>query len=154
MTRKSPLVDKLIADRRLEEFRENIKAGTELMADQTKFQRVAAHAYVGLAKIWHLPDDKAASLLDVSNETYTAFLKEDAARLGAVELEKISCLLGIYKYLATLYSGHFDRVGAWLLKPNNGHLFGRKTPYELLNGADCRVFHVVRREVAARTQGI
>ncbi len=151
MQKSRSLIDELINERRIEEFRENIQDALRLSAEDPKFRRVAGRAYVSLAGTWRFSHSQAARFLSISEDDYQAWLGEDFDRLGEVELEKISCLLGIYKYLGRLYSGQVDRIDKWLKRDNSGPLYSGRCPYELLVGADADIFHLVRRDVAAHT---
>ncbi len=148
---KRSLVDELIAERRVEEFRENIGDKLRLDAGNPEFRRVAGNAFAAMAGEWGLSAVEAAALLSASDREYQKWIAGDFAHVDTEHLEKISCLMGIYRYLATLYSGHFDRVGAWLKRKNAGVLYGGKTPYDLLVGAEANAFHLVRRDLAAST---
>lgn len=120
---RTSLADELISDRRIEEFRENIQDALSVMNSQPKFGRVAAHAYISLANILNLTVTDAARLLDISESGYAAWKCGQTLGLGVDELEKISCLMGIYKYLMTLYSGNVDRVSIWFSRANRGAIF-------------------------------
>ncbi len=151
MIESQSLVDELIKERRIEEFRENIQDALRLGAEEVKFRRLAARAYIGLAGIWVLDQSDAATLLNLSDQDYQDWQEGEFTDLGVDHLEKISCLLGIYRYLFTLYSGHTDRVSAWLCRSNAGVLIAGNTPYEILAGARVEVFHLVRRKLAGAT---
>lgn len=145
------LVDELISGRRIEEIRENIQDALNAMNSRPKFGRIAAHAYTSLADIWSLTPTNAARLLDISESDYAAWKCGQILCLGVDELEKISCLMGIYKYLMTLSSGNVNRVSIWIFRSNRGAIFNGKTPYELLAGTRAEVFHLVQRDLAAAT---
>ena len=65
-------------------------------------------------------------------------------------LEKISCLLGIYSSLGTLYSGGEKHIRRWLKNRNDRD---GKTPLQLLARQPAISFYKLRRNVAAQTQG-
>lgn len=148
---KRSLVDELIVERRIEEFRGNIDEALRLRADDPNFRRVAGRAYLVMASEWGLTPTEAAELLSTTKNDVENWIAGDYSSVDTEHLEKISCLMGIYKYLSTLYSGHFDRVGKWLRQKNECELYAKATPYDLLAGANASVFHLVRRDVAAWT---
>ncbi len=141
------LSDELIAERRIEAFREKIESGLQWMADSKRFRRVACHAYTGLCGVWEIPENDAATLLGITPTRYRKWVANDGEPMDVQVLEKISCLLGIYKDLGTLYSGHLDRTARWFKYPNP-QLDGQ-APYDVLAGAEPPTFHTVRRFVAA-----
>lgn len=145
------LVDGSIDERRIEEFQENMSSVFREIGDDPEFRQVAAHAYISLAGIWKLTRADAAKLLNVSNESIDAWCAKDASGLSTGHLEKISCLLGIYRYLYILNSANIGRVSAWMHRSNAGALFAGDTPYKFLAGSDVAAFYSVRRELAART---
>lgn len=149
MTTSDSLVDELIAERRLEAFQENIKSGLQFTADSEKFRRVACHAYVGLSEVFQLSDTEAAELLGFPTERFQEWVLHDEEPMDAETIEKISCLLGIYKYLSSLYSGQINRMARWLRVANSS--FEGRVPYEVLAGAGTSDFYFVRRTLAAMT---
>lgn len=151
MRKRTSLADELIGDRQIEEFRFAIRTDVRSMIDEPRVRRVAARVYTRLAEAWGLSDSMTANLILIRECDVRAWQSGDPAGLDADELEKISCLLGIYRNLATLYSGHMDRVDHWLLRDNRGPLFEGKAPFDLLSGASANVYHSVRREVAGAT---
>lgn len=148
---KKLLSEELIEERMLEQHREDIEGGFQLMADKPKFCRVAARSYISLAGVWGLRQTQAAHFLSIDEDEYRRWIDEDYDRLAPDHLEKISCLLGIYRYLMALYSGHQDRVERWLNQDNDGCVYGGKPPFQLLDGADVSVFYKVRRDLAGAT---
>ncbi len=148
---KRILVDELIAERRIEELRGNVSDLLVQFLGRPESRNIAARIYVKLVERWALSTTDAARLIDISTGEYQSWLKGDAENLDVVELEKIQCLVGIYRYLTTLYSGHMDRVERWLCRKNHGDLYRGSSPYELLVGATPNVFYLVRQQLAAQT---
>jgi len=145
------LSDELIAERQIEEFRESIKDGIRLASNQPEFRRVATRVFVSLAGAWGLSPLEASRLVGISAGEYEEWCRDEWESVGPDHIERISCLLGIYMNLCTLYSGHIDRVHRWLRRANNSPLFGGGTPYAFLELADVSLFHRVRREIAGMT---
>ena len=145
------LVDELIAECRIEELRECIKGGIDLASENPRFRRVAGRLFIGMVSIWGLSHSQVAELLGVSPAIYGQWENNEFSSINSELIEKISCLIGICKYLDTLYSGKVDRIGRWLSTRNSGAVFDGKSPFELLAGSDPSVFHLVRRTVAAMT---
>lgn len=145
------LADELILEKRYEECRDNIRTALQAMADDERFRRVAVLAYIGLAGIWELDPTEAAKLLSVSDDVYGSWCNGDFNTLSSDELEKISCLLGIYKYLETLYSGKKSRIARWFRQPSIVHPFDGADPHGYLIGASIDKFYLARRYLASRT---
>lgn len=151
MTEKRYLADELIAERWQEEIRENIRDGFHLVVDKPGYRQVAARAFISLAGIWGLSRSEAAALLLISTAEYREWEAGSVDGLDADSLAKISCLLGNYKYLCTLYSGHIDRVGGWFRRELPIEPFSGKTPIDVLSGADVGSFLLIRRHLAGWT---
>lgn len=145
------LVNELILERHLEEFRESINDDFRGLIKQPRVREVAARIYIKVVSRWELSSKDAAKFIGTSYHDYQAWLWGDAESLDIVELEKIWCLLGIYRHLGTLYSGHIDRADRWIHFQNFDGLFGGRSPYKVLEGSAPDVFHLVLRYVAALT---
>ncbi len=144
------LVERLIRDRRIKEYRETIKDAMRDAAGNRRFQGVAAHAYVSLARLWRLEEEEASVLLGIPVDVYLRWCEESDIEDIDVELiEKISCLLGIYRNLYDLFSGNIESVETWLTKPNAGDLFAGSTPFSILANKKPAVFHLVRQRLSA-----
>ena len=151
MTSESNLGYDSIFAYQLDEMRESVTSDFRKSEEKEKLIQVAAHAYIALADIWHLDEPHAAKLLGISEADYSAWQMDRFEGFGEKEFEKISCLVGIYKYVSILYSGQLDRVGAWMWRSNDGCVFCGKSPIEILADATPEAFYVVRRSVAAAT---
>ena len=143
--------DELTAHRRYDEFRENIQDACDAMNTKYRFRRVAANVYISLAGIWKLNRKDAARPLSISDLDYAVWQGGKFSGLGVVGLEKISYLLGIYRYFVASYSENINRVSSWLCRPKFGDVFAGKRPYELLAGPYPEVLYSVRRDLAAAT---
>lgn len=145
------MVGELIIERRIEELRESARDALSQILERPKARIAAARIYLKLVDRWELSSVQAASLIGISVSEHRHWLNGDVGSLDILELEKIYYLIGIYQHLATLFSGHFDRVDRWLLRQNHGDLYGGKSPYDLLVGASPNVFLLVRQQLAAET---
>ncbi len=148
---KDRLIDELIVERCIEELRETVRDLSVQILERPETKNTAARIYVKLVERWALSTVEAARLIDISTGEYQSWLKGDAGNLDIVELEKIQCLIGICRYLTTLFSGHMDRVDRWLCRQNHGDLYRGSSPYQLLVGAPPNVFYLVRQQLAAQT---
>lgn len=141
--------EELLAERCLEEVRENIQIGFDGVVDKPRYRSVAAKIYASLCMHWYLSDPDAAALLDIPLKDYQSWKMGNADSMSADNLEKISYLLGIFKTLFTWYSGHEERVKAWLTRKNDRDVFTGRTPFEVLSGSDVDVFRMVRQQLSA-----
>ncbi len=148
---KKLLSEELIEERMLEQYREDIDKGFELLADKPKFRRVAGRAYVALCGSWNLSRLQAVNLLGLTDKEYEKWLDEDHDGVGPEHLEKISCLLGTYRYLMTLYSGQRHRGERWLKSVSGAKPYAGNSPLDLLSGSDSSIFRLVRRDLAGKT---
>lgn len=108
-------------------LRHDNSQGLNLSRDPERVAHVAAKAFSRVAEIWGLNNAQAAALIDVSARTWarmktgtwTGTLKRD-------QLMRISALTGLYKALH-LYFGE-ALADRWVSLPNDGPLFGGRTP--------------------------
>jgi hypothetical protein len=98
-------------------------------------QQISFQTVVKIAALWKLPDHQISVLLGLSSENQFLELKAAANAENGSEflnedaLLRISQLLGIFKYLETLFENS-DSVDTWLSSPN--HLFNGKLPIEVM----------------------
>ena len=144
-------LDKLDAERGRERKLETMQDYIVLNSGKEEVKRVAAHAFFNLAKHWALSEEEAANLLDISPEDYQVWQGNNVDSLTEESLEKIACLLGMYKHLATLYSGQRSRMGAWMRRANAGNLYNGETPLHILSQAGVDKFYSVLRQLASAT---
>lgn len=148
---KRLLSEELVEARTRERYGHEIEGGFQVMAENEEFRRVAARTYIKFAGMLSLTESQAAHFLSIEENVYQGWLKETWDKVTPDDLEKISLLMGIDKYLMRLYSGQKDRVTQWFEKENKGGLYGGHTPFQLLDGATTPVFYAVRRDLAAAT---
>lgn len=112
--------------------------------------RVQREITIMQTELWGLNNSDAVGLLalPIGRFEQWASLSGD---IDAVEMEKISCLLGIYVGLGTLDSGKTNRANRWFTKANGYSLFAGKSPLEFLSHQSPERFHLVRRLVASQT---
>lgn len=89
---------------------------------QSKFTeksgQVALFAFFQIMKAWHVKNEEQRTILGNPPESMFYQLKNgEASVLSYNMLERISCILGIYKALTTLFPTR-EQANAWLLKPN------------------------------------
>lgn len=113
-------------------------------------RRAALRTFFNIAKAWDLGEAAQMKLLGLSaRSAYDKCKKDRGARLSMDALERISCVLGIFKALNVLLP---DKVAAdkWIKKPNDAPLFGGKSALDrMLSGRVSDLF-LVRRYLDAQ----
>jgi hypothetical protein len=98
-------------------------------------------AYPNIARKWGLTESEAAGLLGISLSTYQYWMRyPERANLDVSHLERLSLVLGIYKYLHTLLPCE-ETADSWIRRVNANPLFEHRAPLDrLLSGqvADLR----------------
>lgn len=112
-------------------------------------QRMAAaglRAFVRIAQAWQLSVDEQLNLLgQPPRSTFFAWRKHpDRAQVPRDTLERLSCLLGIYKALQILLPDP-AAADAWLRKPNTAAPFGGRSALAHMLGGNVADLYVVRR---------
>lgn len=112
-------------------------------------QRMAAaglRAFVRIAQAWQLSVDEQLCLLgQPPRSTFFAWRKHpDRAQLPRDTLERLSCLLGIYKALQILLPDP-AAADAWVRKPNTAAPFGGRSALAHMLGGNVADLYVVRR---------
>ena len=112
-------------------------------------QRMAAaglRAFVRIAQAWQLSVDEQLCVLgQPPRSTFFAWRKHpDRAQLPRDTLERLSCLLGIYKALQILLPDP-TAADAWVRKPNTAAPFGGRSALAHMLGGNVADLYVVRR---------
>lgn len=144
-------IDEYIEQQLAEQRRESLKNHAHPHKLGARVQQVAAHAYIRMTGLWQFSTRDAEEFLGVSSNTFAAWKVDDTRSLNAEALEKISCLLGMYKHLGTLYSGQIPRVDRWWHCKNAGEPFHGTAPLKYLARSNAHRFYKVLRLLAAAT---
>lgn len=112
-------------------------------ADHEKRKSDAAkRAFFRIASAWNLQDRQAAVLLGgPSRQTVYNWKKGEGGVLPRDTMERISCILGIYKALQILFSP--EQADAWISKPND--YFGGRSALDRMLGGNVVDLYEVRR---------
>lgn len=100
--------------------------------------RQAFRTFLRIAERWLLSTDEQCALIDVNPDVLDAWRQRSPDRLGRDQVERISCILGIYKALEILIPDVAFR-DRWIRQPNTGRLFGGRTPLALMLASDLRL---------------
>jgi hypothetical protein len=112
-------------------------------ADQERRKSDAAKkAFFRIAEVWGLQDKQAAVLLgSPSRQTIYNWKKGEGGALPKDTMERVSCILGIYKALQILFSA--EHADAWISKPNE-YFDGRSALDQMLGGNVSDLYEVRR----------
>ncbi|HEX4014901.1 MAG TPA: MbcA/ParS/Xre antitoxin family protein [Candidatus Cybelea sp.] len=93
----------------------------------------AVRAFGNIAAAWQMDlAEQRAALGGVSRQTiYNWREHPDRARLSDDQLDRISCLLGIYKALNILFTRP-EQADSWIRRPNSAVPFGGRPAADLL----------------------
>ena len=119
-------------------------ASTQLKPPRAAHIRDDAQAGAGLrtfARIvdkWSVPASDAMALLGVdARSTYYELLKrakesKEVKGLSRDQLDRLSYLLGIYAAIRVLFPHSEESRNQWVSRPNTAHLFGGRSPIEIM----------------------
>ena len=95
--------------------------------DRDRMAEAGLEAYRRLVDLWHLSNEEAAALIDVTERTWARVKKPGwSGRLSHDQLLRLSALVGLYKGLHLYFS---DRLADdWPGRPNEGPLFRGARP--------------------------
>jgi Protein of unknown function (DUF2384) len=110
--------------------------------DERRKSDVAKKAFFRIAELWGLQDKQAAILLgSPSRQTIYNWKRGDGGVLPKDTMERISCILGIYKALQILFPP--EQADAWPSKPNS-YFDGRSALDQMLEGNIADLYEVRR----------
>lgn len=111
-------------------------------------------AFFNIARDWGLNTDEQMVLLGAPGRS--TFFKwksaPESADLKRDTLERLSCILGIYKALQILLPDA-DAADAWVKKPNSTPLFGGKSALDRMLGGNVADLVAVRQYLDAQRGG-
>lgn len=111
-------------------------------------------AFFNIARDWGLSTDEQMVLLGAPGRS--TFFKwkaaPEATDLKRDTLERLSCLLGIYKALQILLPAA-AAADAWVKKPNSAPLFGGRSALDRMLGGNVADLVAVRQYLDARRGG-
>lgn len=112
----------------------------------------AVRGFLNIVARWQVRDEDARALLGgMSNGAFYEMKKQPDRRLDVDRLQRISCLVGIYKALHILYDETLaDR---WITLPNRNPVFAGATPLDYLIRGGLPAALTVRRLLDARRAG-
>ena len=103
-------------------------------------------AVLNLFRLWGVPDEQAASLLDLPPRTYARWKAAGAGRLGRDGKARLSNLMGIHKALRIIFLDP-QRGYDWIKAPNSA--FGGRSALAVMLGGELTDLMRVRRYLDA-----
>ena len=137
-------------------------ASTQLKPTRAAHIRNDAQAGAGLrtfARIvdkWSVPASDAMALLGVdSRSTYYDLLKraretKEVNGLSKDQLDRLSYLLGIYAAIRVLFPHSEESRNQWVSRANTAHLFGGRSPIEIMRSGMIGLYQTFAHLSAAR----
>lgn len=118
--------------------------------DPARMASAGLKAFFRIAGLWGLDAGEAMRLLgDPARATYFKWKRDPAAaHLTRDTLERISCILGIYKALQVLLPDP-AAADAWVRKPNAAPLFRGGSALDRMLAGNVGDLHVVRQYLDA-----
>ena len=111
----------------------------------------ALRAFIGLAEAWGLTDQEQMKLLGLSDEpALSRLMSGDRSAMSRLTIERISCLLGIFKAINILLPNQ-DRADAWLRSPNSAPPFAGRSALDLMTDGSVEDLYVARRHLDAQS---
>lgn len=112
---------------------------------QRRLGAAGLRAYPGIARVWGLKEQEAATLLGVPPSTYRRWKRHpERAALDVNHLERLSLVLGIYKNLRILLP-NAEAADTWVRRENSNPQFGGRPPIERMLGGQVADLVAVRQ---------
>ncbi len=115
------------------------------ISEPAEFARVGLVAFFRIAEAWSLDTEQQMVLLGKPRRTtFIKWKKNEAKKLPADTIERISYLLGIYKALHVLFANE-AQADSWVNRDNTAPIFAGKNAIEyMLHGKMINLFEVRR----------
>ncbi|MGA2080502.1 MAG: antitoxin Xre-like helix-turn-helix domain-containing protein [Holophaga sp.] len=116
--------------------------------DLERLSGPGVRAFFRIAERWGLAEaDQQALLGGISRSTLHRWQRNQDALLTVDQLERVSCLLGIYRNLRILLPATAD---GWVSRPNTAPLFGGRTALEVMAEGGISALRQVRTYLDAQ----
>ena len=110
----------------------------------------AFRAFSGLAAAWKLTEVDQATILGLADvEVLQRWKATRSPQLSDETLERISCLLGIFRAINTLLPNQ-DRADEWVRAANSAPLFGGGSALDRMMSGDSADLYRIRRYLDAQ----
>lgn len=118
-----------------------------------EYTPAAVRIFFNIIEEWNVgPEDARRLVGDISTRYYRELkAKQEGRILSSDRLQRISCLIGIYKTLRILYGE--DLGNRFVHLPNSNRLFSSSTPLSYMIQGGLPAMQKVRRLLDARKEG-
>lgn len=118
---------------------------TESATSRRELSRPALEAYFNICARWELTTRQMHALLGrPPKSTFYRWRRRRDGRLSKDLLERISCVLGIYGALHSLFSAP-EQADGWIKRPNADPTFGGTSALDRMMGGHVVDLYLVRR---------
>lgn len=118
--------------------------GSALSSDNRQLVGPALRAFFRIAGKWNLSADEERCLLGLpARSTYYRWRREHCGRLSSDAMERISCVIGIYGALHTMFPDD-KQADSWIRRPNAAALFSGQTALHFMMGGQVNGLRAVR----------
>lgn len=118
---------------------------TDRAMDRKDLAGPALRSFFRIAEAWKLQEQEQMRLLGLESQSTLQFWKGGTVTtIPEDALERISCILGIYKGLHILLPETADQ---WIRKPNAGDIFGGRSALDRMTSGDVADLRIVRQYV-------
>lgn len=125
----------------------------ETRSQDRELSRAGISAFLAIAKAWRLTDDEAQALLGVQDRaTFCSWKTAPPIEVPEDVLLRISCVLGIFKALNTLFPDP-QQADGWIRRPNAVPLLSGHSALERMLAGNEVDLQVVRNYLDAETGG-
>ena len=113
-------------------------------ADRRHLAGPALRAFFRIARKWDLSADEERCLLGLpARSTYYRWRREHRGRLSSDAMERISCVIGIYGALHTIFQDG-KQADSWIRRPNSAPHFGCQSALQKMIGGQAEDFCIIR----------
>lgn len=111
---------------------------------------VGLRTFFNIARKWNLSSQEARCLLGSPEPaTYSRWKRGQRGPVTVDVLERISCILGIYKALHLLFAEP-GQADSWLRRANEASIFGGRSALDRMLAGDVADLHAVRQYLDAQ----
>ena len=122
-------------------------------SERERLANAGLTAYRRLTDLWHLSNEEAAALIDVTDRTWARMKKPGwSGRLSHDQLLRLSALIGLYKSLQLYFSEQL--ANDWAGRPNDGPLFRGERPLDWMIAGGLPAIMATRDYVDALRGGV
>lgn len=124
-----------------------------MVSERKAMSGPALHAFFQIMRLWGLTVEEQMTLLGISaDSTFSKWQREADVVLPKDTLERISCVIGIYKALQILLPNE-KAADEWVMKPNTAPPFGGQSALDRMLSGQVADLLLVRQYLDAECGG-